>query len=171
MWHRNNNASHSPAKRSLIMTPGSRKRRRERIRKRWLSFEGLEKRELLTGLTQASDVELDLGASGAAVLGTSMSGEVTQGSELASSMNASSRNDVPRLTAPGPVTSDLTPTVTWTAVAGARGYQLYVTNMTTGQPVLHLNVWGTSREMPQLTANHAHRAWVVAFDTWGRFSA
>jgi uncharacterized delta-60 repeat protein len=49
------------------------------------------------------------------------------------------------LSAPGPVLGDLAPTFSWSAVAGATGYGLYIRDMTaSGNPLVYPNAGGTT---------------------------
>jgi hypothetical protein len=88
---------------------------------------------------------------------------------------------VPGLTGPlngsvpgGVNTTGPRPTFTWCAVTGADFYDLWVTDLTTGQnPVLrNLTISGTSYVFGQaLTAGHNYRVWVRALDRAGDASA
>ena len=73
------------------------------------------------------------------------------------------------LLSPGSTTYDVTPTITWTAVEGATRYDLWVNNLTTGQPqAIRQPVLTVTSYTPDLPlAEGTYRAWVKVFDQYG----
>jgi len=77
---------------------------------------------------------------------------------------------IPTITAPSGTNNSTTPTITWTAVAEANRYDLWVDSLTTGtsQVIRQQAVPGTSFVVTvPLTDGHAYRAWVRAGNEFG----
>jgi uncharacterized protein YkwD len=76
---------------------------------------------------------------------------------------------VPTVTGPASPTTSPTPTITWTASAGATRYELWVSDLTRGvNPFVHLtNLTATSYTPSSGWAAGTYRVWVQAFNAAG----
>jgi predicted phage tail protein len=72
---------------------------------------------------------------------------------------------IPTITGPSSSTPSLTPNITWSASAGAATYDLWVSNLTSGQTVIRQQTLATNSFAPatSLTVG-SYVAWVRAFD-------
>jgi hypothetical protein len=78
----------------------------------------------------------------------------------------------PVLQAPSGLTPLMSPTMTWSAVAGAASYDVRINNLSTGQsPVIQTNVSGTSYTSANPMGIGKYRVWVRAKTTTGVLSS
>jgi predicted phage tail protein len=75
---------------------------------------------------------------------------------------------VPAIVGPAGSTTDKAPAFSWTIVPGANHYDLWVSDLTTGQVLENPDVTGTSFTFSQLLVpDHSYESWVRAFDSNG----
>ncbi|MEZ6126652.1 MAG: SdrD B-like domain-containing protein [Planctomycetaceae bacterium] len=78
----------------------------------------------------------------------------------------------PRLTSPAATTSDRTPTITWNAVTGATGYELWVNHVGITSKVIHETSLTTNSFTPGTNlAAGSYRVWVRAINSAGTLGA